>query len=679
MSSLRSWSGVTWIPINGALFIAVLLILLSSFPSPSWAQGRVVLFLLPELEGEVFSLAHTPALETLVQEGALALMNTRTGDTYHPQSTYLTAGTGRRAVSKGDFLPVLLENGGEAFLPQYQSLYALNQAGDYLALPGLLGEILKDNQLKRVIITDSQELTPVFLLMDRDGRVPTIYLSSPAAPSFASLLTLVLSQTDLLLLDVGQSSQGGFGGDSFSCGDMDVLCGLLLEALNPQRDLLLLMSPTPSQATVQAGSNLTPLLAWGAGIEPGVLTSSTTRQQALVSSLDVLPTILSFFSLPQDPSLPGGRITSLPLPMSWEQLEDLHVSFIHTAGWRPLFIKAFVFFQIILLSLALLFLLFRRPFLPLKAIFSFCGRFLFFIPLIFLLFGFFPGEILPMVLLLIFLGLLPAFFLPRFLPRPLDQFLFPVSLTLFALLLDLFFGPLLLRRSLLGYDPIIGARFYGIGNEYMGILLGASIIGSTALWDRFPRISLFFPTVLFFTVMTLLLFFWGANLGGTFSALFTFSCILLLLKYPAFSMRKVLLSFAITFILLLFFILVEYTFFMAQSHIGQTLVLFWERGFGEIYPIILRKLEMNMKLLRWTIWTRVLLAFLLFFVLFFKRPPGLMEQALGRYPHVKMGLWAAVLGSLVTMLVNDSGVVAMATTLFFPVFSIFYLILDTQE
>jgi len=37
---------------------------------------------------------------------------------------------------------------------------------------------------------------------------------------------------------------------------------------------------------------------------------------------------------------------------------------------------------------------------------------------------------------------------------------------------DIVLGNALMQVSILGYDPIVGARFYGIGNEYMGLLAG---------------------------------------------------------------------------------------------------------------------------------------------------------------------------------------------------------------
>ena len=50
-----------------------------------------------------------------------------------------------------------------------------------------------------------------------------------------------------------------------------------------------------------------------------------------------------------------------------------------------------------------------------------------------------------------------------------------------ALALDLAFGAPLARWSFLGYDLVVGGRFYGVGNEYEGVLIGASIVGAACL------------------------------------------------------------------------------------------------------------------------------------------------------------------------------------------------------
>ena len=49
------------------------------------------------------------------------------------------------------------------------------------------------------------------------------------------------------------------------------------------------------------------------------------------------------------------------------------------------------------------------------------------------------------------------------------------------IVLDIATGGSMIRNSVLGYDPIIGARYYGIGNEYMGVVTGSIIIAVCSL------------------------------------------------------------------------------------------------------------------------------------------------------------------------------------------------------
>ena len=56
---------------------------------------------------------------------------------------------------------------------------------------------------------------------------------------------------------------------------------------------------------------------------------------------------------------------------------------------------------------------------------------------------------------------------------PYEKILKFTALGVFIILVfDSIFNSFLQQNSFLGYDPVIGARFYGIGNEYGGIILG---------------------------------------------------------------------------------------------------------------------------------------------------------------------------------------------------------------
>ena len=66
--------------------------------------------------------------------------------------------------------------------------------------------------------------------------------------------------------------------------------------------------------------------------------------------------------------------------------------------------------------------------------------------------------------------------------------LFFLSLaTTVVILVDLYTGTRLQEGSLLSYDPLGGARFYGVGNEYMGVLISAAICGGACGLSLWPR------------------------------------------------------------------------------------------------------------------------------------------------------------------------------------------------
>ena len=96
---------------------------------------------------------------------------------------------------------------------------------------------------------------------------------------------------------------------------------------------------------------------------------------------------------------------------------------------------------------------------------------------------------------------------------------------------DQFIGGRLIAGSPLGYDIISGARYYGMGNEYMGIFIGAVCTGIGAACELLGRksssgtvwLSLPLFAVLFGCCPSGL----GANVGGAVSMLFAAAFIIL--------------------------------------------------------------------------------------------------------------------------------------------------------
>ncbi len=97
--------------------------------------------------------------------------------------------------------------------------------------------------------------------------------------------------------------------------------------------------------------------------------------------------------------------------------------------------------------------------------------------------------------------------------------LIPAGVTVVAHLVDLAFGSGLIARSLLGPNPILGARFYGIGNELEITLAVTALIGIGAAVARSRARSRVWSFVIVGGLLTLLLS-WG-RLGADVGASLT--------------------------------------------------------------------------------------------------------------------------------------------------------------
>jgi hypothetical protein len=85
---------------------------------------------------------------------------------------------------------------------------------------------------------------------------------------------------------------------------------------------------------------------------------------------------------------------------------------------------------------------------------------------------------------------------------------------------------------------------------------------------------------------------------------------------------------------------------------------------------------MNLRLLRYTIWSRVFLASLGGLILLFYRPTGRMQAFRKQYPYLFQGLVGIVVASVVALIFNDSGVVAAATVMVLGAPPLLYVFLD---
>jgi len=494
-----------------------------------------------------------------------------------------------------------------------------------------------------------------------------------------------------------------------------LLAGLL--PLVDEGTMLLLLAPSPPLNRPGGGLELTPLVMVSAALEPGLLTSPTTRRLGLITNTDLAPLLLSYLK-GETPAAGGGQ--SLAFTASGEAAAFLERFFTRaelTYRQRPALLKGYVLAMIITLPVSLASLALRHRAAP--YLFQILEG-LMLVPAALLLLpaaASFPlpaawlsGALLAGTILLLLLALQPL--------RKMGRPAFWAALGLFtslAVIIDALAGARLQQLSFLGYDPIGGSRFYGIGNEYMGVVLGASILGVTALAERLEqgsrtgllergktgpvsermsgRVSerrsgsqkLLSLAVLLFFGLIIVIFAsprFGANLGGTITAAVAYAVAwgltwprmagLAGVDRPAGQANRLrnLAVIAAAFLLFALAALWAFNFYWQPpfpSHLGHFGEMVGSRGVEGIVETVQRKLSMNWRLIRYSIWSRAFLTMIGLLVVLFFYPIGALRRLKEEQPYLINGAAASVAGSVAALLLNDSGIVAAATMLLYAV------------
>lgn len=471
-----------------------------------------------------------------------------------------------------------------------------------------------------------------------------------------------------------------------------------------QDHLVMLVSPQVNPEAMEKKELLLPIAVWKPG-QRGLLSSRTTRQPGVVSGIDIAPTLLEWFRVPVPNVLDGHVLTAENVfrddvkvereaVFAWGTEDDQPsnefirwVSGIqHIYQNRPPVITGYVCLQMIVLALATGLWLWSRRNGP--------GRFtglirtvrlsllaMLFFPALFLLEPLLHWTVpwFAVVGAMIGTALLGASLVKRL---PFPQTLMAVAgITVMCVLLDGFTGAKAMQRSYLGYDPIIGARFYGMGNEYEGVVIGSAVLLAASLYEqrknRQPgnpgRLSLvatfcLFGLVLYYMAAPHL----GANAGGFLAGAVAFSFALSRLEGWEWGRR----GWWLTGFLLLMGMAVLITLNLLSSHppthVGKVAHQLLTGDWREVGNILERKLEMNLRLIRVSMWSKVFALSLVAIGLLSLRPERYLRRMAARYPFMVKGFGGIVAGSLATLALNDSGIVSAATSIVFFVVPALY-------
>ena len=446
-----------------------------------------------------------------------------------------------------------------------------------------------------------------------------------------------------------------------SLSSLDTCVGKVLDTYH---GTLYLLVPTPPQLPDGSWNSLTPFFYRGRTEQPGTLRSDTTQTDGLIAARDVAPSILTEFALPLPVQMTGAAIASvagsLPALARMDRLVRLNQEAQNAIFWTVgLGAGAIVFGGLALYLTGRL-----RGCAGNLARYGL--RLLASWTLALLLAPLADPHTVRMYLLEI-AGLTA---LLAFVPTPSLLF----TLTALVLVFDGFSGTKLVSNSALSEYALSGIRFYGIGNEYMGVLIGGALLAAGGppapiLVGQSQRRASLNPapqswgggaSFLWFALVTFALSFpaFGAKAGGAITATATFAIASLRLRHREVTWKHLLGSIAAGFALVFVWALLGHWLHLRRTHLESAAGALGQGRFGYILGVALRKIGLAGRVATHPGTILGLIAFSLIGVLgrrLFRRQT---VDYLAAHPRFAAVWWAGLWGCAVAVLFNDSGIVA---------------------
>lgn len=704
-----------------------------------WAQSRhhprqVVLLVCNYLELGDLNSSDLPTFRAFFRKGAGALLNTNTAAAR--TSPHVAATVSAGSVAFGTAEETLVFGGSETyqgqdpaslfqartgFTPRPENLVVVdlplivraNETGQVDAVPGALGDALhrvgmRTGALGNADLPGVPQRSMAVIAMDRRGIVDAGNVSTGLLrPHREGLLgyrtdyqvlkkdfLALRREVDFLVVDLGDlvrleqtkeylTDEVYLRERRLILREFDQFLGWLLQNTDLRHSQVIVASLVPSPDALNEKRLFTFIGVQGEKMSSGLLVSPTTRRPGIVALYDIAPSILKYLGAPEFKNMGGRPWAVAPAAGNLETLADIEARTFFISLLRPTLVKGYVLLYLIILAGILFCLLVNSR----KSIyFSPFLLGLIAVPFVWLLIGSFSPLNIWLYLLIFFsmVAVLVAGSIWLARNKVLDSLLFLCLATVGLLLGDTLAGNFLQKNSLLGYDPMAGARFYGIGNEYMGVLLGAALMGASLFIERLARCSrsllLLVGGLLLFTVGITGAPQWGSNFGGMLALLVAFSYTFFRFLGIRIRRREVLVIGIVSLLAGLGLFAMDYLRPPElRSHFGQLVSAIQTAGAGAFLEVVARKLTMNYRLIKYTIWTRVLIGTLLAVGVLFYRPTGILRRVLTKYPALAAGLEGSLLGAFAALIFNDSGIVAAATSIIFPAAALFFLILREQE
>ncbi len=692
--------------------LLLVIICIGLIPGYSFAkeEGKVIYISLNKTNLD--DLQKIPVLkEELSKRGYIGLMNTK-GDQGNTDSrSYASIGAGGRAnVISGDPISFvnLTEESGSIYksvtgedpkginnLDINKSININAEKGTYGSTLGLLGQTLADNNKKVALlgnsdIVENNNLVKIrnagLICMDTFGRVDSgnvdnINIEDLSMPygirtDYEKLIEETKSyykNSDALFIELGDTYRldeykSNLNEETYNKMKKNVYSNVntyLNEVFSmvSDNDVIYIVSEFQSKLDYNNRRRLSPVIKFSDD-KKGLLASSTTRRDGIIANLDLGVDILNEFGLKNE-SMIGRALNNVERDDNMDFLSNEYKKIVSINNIRSTVVNTFVGIVSTSWVIAMLALLFKdklphkeKVFIVLKELIK-LGLIM---PLTLLLSPIFNfksqlGLVSGVVIMTIILYLSGRILFKN---NDIKQMGYYAILTIGLIVIDSVIGTYLMKNCIMSYDAIVGARYYGIGNEYEGVTIASAVFALSVLlnYKKMPK----WLTIILSIVILITSAFpsMGANVGGAISECIAYLLFIMLIFDIKLDFRKIVILGLSAVVLVLVFAGLDLM-LGTESHLGVFAQQILQEGPQAIFNTFGRKISMNLKLAKSSVWVNILLVGIAVIGIFIFRPSKHMKNLSDKYPMIFKGFIASMVGCIITLLVNDSGIVAAAT------------------
>lgn len=592
--------------------------------------------------------------------------------------------------------------GGSATVPRWGIYTEMARTGDFEATPGLLGTTLRSAGVPTAAVGPGAAVA--LAVPDGSTDTATVPVAYSGVDPAADVSAALEGGAELVVVDVGAIRDP----DSLAKNE-PIPTGSAAVPLAEQVDATVtrigaVLDVLPEGTTVllasiaDAGQQPHLQLAAGQGPRPGggayasgLLWTASTRQDGLIQTTDLMPTLLAAVGTNIPSQAVGSVIRSIaaePQPLErYEHVLDLDRAAQKVRPIVPVFFNGLVVAQLVLYGAATVALRLDRPdparrrrvlrlLRAAAVVFASVPAATFLANLVPWWRAPYPGLAVTATVTLFVVPIAALALLGPWRDRLLGPFGLVAGVTAVVLAGDVLTGSHLMLSSLMGVQPLVAGRFYGFSNPGFALFATGALLLATALADALlrsgRRLAAVATVVCLGVVATVIdgMPGWGSDFGGPPAMVPAFAVLALLVAGVRVTWRRAALIAVGTVVVIVALSLLDWARPASErTHLGRFVQTVIDGG---AWPVIRRKAAQNWQILTTSELSALLPFAVAFVAMVLARPSAWgvrpLQLAYDRSPALRHGLVAFAVLVAIGFAVNDSGtaIPAVAATVFIP-------------